>query len=262
MAHRRFSPIKGLPNIGDYQRAILSTRGLVSYWPMDGHFRDIKGTNHGTANGGVTFGGSLVAAGAGSFDGVDDYAQMSSFMNGYTQFTFEHWFKMDAVSGGGYSMGHNSFNDWNGPILYILPTYVRLTVYNASNNYDNYFKTVSVSANVGHHMAANWGNDHIAHIYIDGLEITGLTYDPSAIPPTSVNTAAPFTIGQVRNVPNNYTWFKGLIDEVAVYNTVLSAEEIYEHYAILQPRKKYWVMPAITAISKYYYQQLINRRAA
>jgi hypothetical protein len=43
-------------------------------------------------------------------------------------------------------------------------------------------------------------------------------------------TNHPVRIGQGGNYPYENTWFNGIIDEVRIYNRVLSPTEILEHY--------------------------------
>lgn len=75
------------------QEGVLPPRGLVSWWPGDGHANDLIGANDGTLQGGMTFGLGIVGS-AFSFDGVNDFVLIphSPILNAGDELTIEFWF--------------------------------------------------------------------------------------------------------------------------------------------------------------------------
>ena len=74
--------------------------GLVSWWPGDGNANDVKGTNHGTMQTGVTF--SIGMAGeAFSFDGTSavEIPSSSTLKLGAGDLTIDAWIKTSTGTG-------------------------------------------------------------------------------------------------------------------------------------------------------------------
>ena len=191
---------------------------------------DEKGANAGTYLGGVGLGqpGALTgeANTSASFDGVDDYVNVpnSASLNATSGVTVEAWVKRTksgvwqnvvAKSGSGAAAAQNYalwINTANKPVLY----------------FGNGSASGSVTAPAAidtnwHHLVATYDNAN-AKIYVDGV----LKATAASNVPLTANTQV-LTIG--RSV-DGLRVFGGLIDEVAVYTSVLSLSSIQAHYNV------------------------------
>jgi len=187
------------------ERACLPPpQGLVSWWPADNHPNDIVDANHGTLRNGAAFGTGMVGP-AFSFDGVDDYMTTRS-ISLVGDFTFETWIRAQVPQ-------------YVGTIVKLYPTtpYLFFAVYQHRvyvEGASTFSGTTTVDDDAWHHVAlTRAGNTY--RIYVDGrLESTA-----------SGSTAS---ISQVLEIGGLYSnWqFKGLIDELTLYNRALTDSEI------------------------------------
>jgi hypothetical protein len=205
--------------------------GLVGYWTFDGP--DIQGLNatatdvSGNNNHGTIYGAKPAIGKVGqalSFDGVDDYVEVSSITTPAIM-TFETWFKRWGSGSGGVPRLHSSGGtpDWtfevgvgNTAIPNNLGFYLRFTDDTATG----WVGVYDVTNNVWYHAVFTWDGTWI-RAYVNGSEVY------------SSNAWAGKTIKQGKTrigTANLADWFDGLIDEVRIYNRALSAEEVQEHY--------------------------------
>lgn len=212
----------GTSTIANYQQTISNESSLVSYWKMDNNWNDSKGTNHGTAYG-PTFGTAKYGAYSGSFDGTDDYVEVphnESLNFGTGDFTFEAWVK---TSHQGSQTIHSKYptGGWNG-----WEWDVESTISMNTPGW-NYVGTIHIDDG-NWHFIVTLARGNISEIWVDGNLDTQIS-----ITPTSFDNTGPLRIGTYDNHdPCLPSWvFNGLIDEVAIYNTALSAETIAAHYA-------------------------------
>lgn len=180
--------------------------------------------NHGVAGGGVTTitGGKFSRCG--SFDGVGDYVNCGNESSFHlpSGFTLEMWLKGTA----GRPMG--KYTDANRMWKF---TQNALYLYDDSAD-ANIGRThpVNLWDNKWHHYVGTWNGGTLPtsiKIYVDGVQVDNSSISSG----TFVNIedlSEPLTIG-VDDL-GNPIWWNGLIDEVAIYNKALSAEEIYQHY--------------------------------
>jgi hypothetical protein len=215
--------------------------GLVAWWPGEGNANDIIGINHGTLVNGATFAPGMVDQGF-SFDGVNDYVRVpdSVTLRLTNELTFELWFKADQWMP---VYGHGLFNKRSGSgVNYGL---VITDVYGVQLYYDDptlmdgdfpgnlleistYFPLPSVG--VFHHFAGTYRQVDATHIelktYIDGVLIRTRTLLGNL---AKTLNSAPVVIGSAADSTSNV--FKGVIDEVSLYNRALSGAEIQGIYA-------------------------------
>ena len=211
-----------------YRDQVLAD-GPVAYWRLGetsgAVASDEVGANPGTFNG-VTLGqpGPLVGDlnTAVSFDGANDFVTVphSGALNATSGVTVEGWIKRSKSGawqvvvgkpGTGQSRGENYalwFNTSNQLLAY----------FGDGTNYVNVRAPLDTN---WHYVAATY-NNATAKLYVDG---TLHAQTSSSIHLTS-NTL-PLNMGRANG---NSSFFGGLLDEVAVYNTALSAERIQAHY--------------------------------
>ena len=206
--------------------------GLVNWWHGQGNAVDSESTNNGTLQCGVTYTNGEVGQ-AFNFDGVGGFISTSLFITNPQTFTLSLWFRTDTTQGGvlisfdssqtaltGSLYDRNIYMDNIGALHFGIWNPGPLQIISAAGYNDNHwhFAVGSLSPTTG------------LSFYVDGV-LVGT--NPAA------NVAAIYSgwwrIGEdnLNNwpfQPSSY-YFKGQIDEVAIFNRVLSPAEVYVIYA-------------------------------
>jgi hypothetical protein len=99
---------------------------------------------------------------------------------------------------------------------------VRLTVRDASGKVTTLDSAQTIKTNSWYHIAASWDSSGMK-IYINGALSAS---NNKAV--TAASTAGPLFIGSQLS---NKNFYKGVIDEAALYDRALSADEIASYYA-------------------------------
>ena len=192
--------------------------GLVSHWALDGDANDSIGGNDGTVQGDPQWINGIVA-GALDLDG-DDYIDCGSdsSLDLTNNFTIALWVKMDSGSsilckgtmnptatGGAYSIS----SDGSSNCIFIL-----------RNNTDSAPTLVFAPMNFGQwtHIAVTFSNGNMA-VYVDGSQMNTGTLSTATV---NTNTE-PLAIGAEADGDGAVV---GSIDDVHIYNNVLSAGDI------------------------------------
>ncbi|KAF5437779.1 CASH domain-dontaining protein, partial [Candidatus Methanophagaceae archaeon] len=200
--------------------------------------------NNGTVNGNPIYnisGGKF--AGAYEFDGTEDYVDCGNDpgLPENTPFTVSAWVKLNSLDQGEWKVVTNKLG---------TDKYVTLTIFLSPANEFSFttangttmnplsdLKTAPVSAtNQWYHVVSTW-NGTTKCIYLDG-DLSNSTNPESSYEPGA--GTGNFSIGA--RVDGTYC-LDGVIDEVAIYNRSLSAEEILNHYR-LGEGKYYWKVNA------------------
>jgi hypothetical protein len=148
-----------------------------------------------------------------SFDGVDDYVEVSAnvSLNYGSSFTIEVWFKTSLVAwrwlvtklgGSWFGINNNGYLDWTKQAGI------------------DYTSSKYVADGAWHHGVVTFNNGNLK-LYADGVNVgnwSGVTLTV---------TSGKTYIGQRGD---NVEFFNGLIDEVRIYNRALSEEEIKAHF--------------------------------
>ena len=174
-----------------------------------------------------TFNGTISKSNI-DFDGIDDYVDFGD-KHGYTSsFSLEAWVLQKAMvtSGTIISKGDIKTSNKRGYHLALNNGKPNLTWY---NNFGlpilNITSDYVITTDKWHHIAATYDGT-TAKLFVDGLEVSKGT--PSGAP---TNGAEKFLIGAMNDsgtptIPKNY--FKGYIDEVRIWNTALTTQQIRE----------------------------------
>lgn len=194
-----------------------------SKWPDYNFAIDRSGNgNNGTITGATKTIGQVGQAL--SFDGSGDYVEVGDVLDmiGTNGITLSAWVKV------------NTFKDW-GAIIdkllsegnYRLITWadgtVELGIRNTAGGYESLRTTTTLNAGQWYHLVATFDDSTTGKIYIDG------SFNKTKTDFTLVrgDVAVPLRIGYASN---NDVYFDGSIDEVRIYNRVLSAQEILRLY--------------------------------
>ncbi len=231
-----------------YAGAVSSTPGLVGYWRLgetsgtvacdatgqsDGEYRNPAGYTLGVP--GAIKGDPDTAA---RFDGSSGYVNVGAPPAGDPvplsvgdHLSIEAWVKRDDPTNGwqtvatGWMPGASSHASW----VLMFDGLDRLVLRRAADgNGDGGVQlatsTTSVSDHNWHYIAATKDGSE-KHLYIDGKDVTGPVEDGDM--PDS--TAMLIGRGTIHRDPEKYE-FPGTIDELAVYNRAVTADEVANHY--------------------------------
>ncbi|MFC1550911.1 LamG domain-containing protein, partial [Candidatus Neomarinimicrobiota bacterium] len=218
--------------------------GLVSWWKADNNANDSEGSNNGTMSGGSYAAGYLNQAF--SFDGLGDYVDVpnnpSLDFGSNQDFTLSAWFKAepDQADWQGTILSKLSEGDDNTKRKYGYSLMVR-GLSDATNegkvgfwmgdglNNGQTFKLYSICTyddNEWHQVVLTADRDDMATLYVDGNLVNQA--DISAYASVNQASGTNFEIG--RETPFDMYYFKGLIDETAIYSRALSPTEVKNIY--------------------------------
>ena len=200
-------------------QCVLPNLYMISWWPGEGNANDIYGIFPGTLIGGTTFASGKVGQ-AFSLDGVNDYFN-TSYNPTHPDITIDAWVKPNSVSSGSITVyawmdGLYAYSD----ILYIVNGKLRFYMWDGGPKTVESITTL-VPGN-WYHVAGTWFGGNEMKIYVNGV-----------IEGTLSNVGGRWAGGNRFLVGKNNGlagYFNGLIDEVHVYNRVLSANDIKAIY--------------------------------
>ncbi len=219
------------------QSCVQQPEGLVGWWPGDVDASDLVGGNHGVLVGETMLSDAIVGQG---FDlgGGDDAVYVSpdpAFDFGAGSFSVHAWVSLAAFNLNGYNViGGQRVEAREFPGWILLHSHTRWQMQvGDTDGYRDYYDVFSdgpVVQNEFTHLVVVVDRDtNFMTMYVDGQEqsdpgdITGLG---------SVSNDAALMIGQANELAG-FEWV-GLIDEFALFNRALTAEEIEELYLTSQ----------------------------
>ncbi|MEC3906483.1 LamG-like jellyroll fold domain-containing protein [Tamlana sp. 2201CG12-4] len=161
------------------------------------------------------------------FDGVDDYVSTPEFINGSSNVTFMAWVKSDSGNNTNITIGGED----TGCKLWLQngnrPSFTIKTVGNSEQTVGQ-CACSAINYNEWHHIAGSFsGTTGIMKLYVDGELVE--THDTGVTGTNIENTAATngnFEIGRTTKNVANREYYKGDIDEVRVFDTVLTDDQI------------------------------------
>jgi hypothetical protein len=208
---------------------LFSTSGLVGYWNLDEGTGTTAYDTSGSGNTGIWSGttpyyaSGKVGPSAGSFDGTDDYVNISSIDSSLSgsQGAIALWaYPMStATSTTGYI-----FSSW-GPssnrfyISYYPPPSNTVSVTRSNPSVSIGLGTIPL--NSWYHITLTW-NSSMMYGYLNGNLIASSSYTNSS------SQGGNSTIGAYQDAPAQL--FPGKIDDVRIYNRALSAAEVQGLY--------------------------------
>ncbi len=211
----------------------ITTDNLVAYYPFSNNVNDESGYgNHGTASGTTPtsdrFGSTNSAY---SFDGLNDYISITSTstnnFSSSSAISISVWIKPGDIQTSGDRMiiGKSNYSSTTNYLFRLRPNgYLRW-------EYKNYSDTNSdaLIANNWYHLVVNSVNSTgVKKMFINGNLITHQTATSSGAFGTVTNH---LTIGAAYYFGTTWSeFFKGCIDDVRIYNRVLSDSEVIGLY--------------------------------
>lgn len=209
----------------------IPINGLVAWYPLNGNANDYSGNgNHGTLIGGLIWTENIKGTSNSSayFNGTDSYITVpnsNSIQLATNELTFSLWFKGETTILG--PLAFFSKNDKTNEIpqysLNLNPlTSLRFGVTNQSNTlaYDTY--SYPFVYNSWYYLALTWDGSS-TKLYVNGNLIKTQTFSQSM----KVDNH-PLEIG--RDTGGLIDYYKGIIDDIRIYNRSLSFEEINQLY--------------------------------
>jgi hypothetical protein len=201
------------------------TTGLAGYWNLDQGAGTTVIDNSGNGNIGI-FGGSPVwtggkTGGALSFDGVDDFVDAGNdpMLSPSNAITLSAWVNLKSTSG--TYMIVSKYNVSAQYFLRVNSGRVRFNVNTGGVLSGPPDSTVVLAPNTWYHITATYDGSQ-AKVYINGVQNTAV-----AKTGTMVNNGVHVNIGR----QGKGMYWKGLLDEVRVYNRALTATEVQTLYA-------------------------------
>lgn len=196
--------------------------GLIAYYPLDdGAAIDTAGNNSGVLAGPPTAAIDWkIGSGALFFDGKDKISTSSDFL-GTSPLTISAW--VYAVSTGGSSTGM-IIN--NSKTLLKIGFNNRL-IFSSNGGSGIHAGNNSLPLHIWKHVVVTRDAAGVANFYINGV-VKGAINQNSGLPVAGL----PVAIGNRANGSPTMAW-SGIIDDLRVYNRVLSSSEIYELFSFI-----------------------------
>ena len=223
-----------------YYQTILNTPGLVAYWRLaEANFSTVAPEEVNSFSGlymngavnqgwsGQSVSGALVGDSntALGFQGYGYYVDVAhnATLNVTSNFSLEAWVYPKQLganyycviskgSTGGYNINYSNTGYW---------------VFGAFAVSDDVKTSSTISFNQWHHVVATYGTAaHSGKIYIDGVDLTTFPDTGS----TFAGNTSNLDIGSCSPPPGGTLGLGAAIDEVAVYNSILSPSTVLQHY--------------------------------
>ena len=170
---------------------------------------------------------------AASFDGATAFVVIPNTTNGLfdlkSSFTLEAWVINGGQSGVGqagriFSNRQPGGNGFGLGILHVgTPDRVRFTTFGILDYDSN--QTIVPEDGAWHHLVLVMDASFAANFYLDGV----LT---DTIPGSRASGSSPADLNIGRNPGTTAEYFNGSIDEAAIYNYELTADQVANHYAV------------------------------
>lgn len=200
---------------------------IVAYWKMDNSFADAVGSNTGTANNGATFTTSAkIGTHAGSFDGVNDYVSVSdsTSLDLSTNLSIAMWIKPTSISANPYVIAKGVSGGKAGYGIQLKSTGDLVFSIRDDNSDQDLAasNTDSVFTGVWQQIIITYAAGSVKFYRNAQLLAT------VSAAGTSLKTDGGGL--QIGSLDGTADFFTGSIDDVAIWNTALSATEVRQIY--------------------------------
>jgi len=224
--------------------AVIPTNNLIGYWPLDSNFQNAySSSHHGTNSGAVP---AIGRGGLGTvgvrFNGVNHFATLpSSVMSQVTgSFTVSFWLRADSLVPN--NLGYDPINDRSSSIwnfrFRLMFGQTNFATYSPDSSYMDHINANSQLPRAAgpypnpdgwvHYVLvyAGTASSGVMRLYYNG-QLTGVSATTSLM-----SGARPINIGRgiSPTMPMGYGFFRGTLDEIAIWNRALTAIEIQNIY--------------------------------
>ncbi len=209
-----------------------SDANLISYWPMDestgSTVADVRGTSPGTASGTTIVSGKY--GNGKKFNGTSDYIESpdNDFLDLTNNYTLEAWVYRSADSGTYERILSKSATDGYDYWMQISTTDTLMCGIMSSEGGSYYSNsTATISLGAWYQVGCSLSASNVWTLYINGQVVSSSGAGTAA--PARVTTRT-FEIGRLGSGSAWSYSLNGVIDEVRVFNTTLSAAQIQSNY--------------------------------
>lgn len=211
-------------------------QGPIAHWPLDGNAVDASGSGHdGEINGATPTADRFGRAGSAfQFDGNDfimvPHSPELTFRTDQ-DFTISAWIRTCLIQddyAGIVAKGSNTTSRSGYQLLIRNGSQVALEISRNDGNYTTLYGRSSVIDPRWHFVTLVVSSPlGIARIYVDGVLDASASYGVNSLAPDLRETQRPLFIGTERN---SSVFFNGAIDDVRIYDRMLSEGEILDLY--------------------------------
>jgi hypothetical protein len=205
--------------------------GAISWYRAEGNAVDSVGINNGALIGGATTSAGM-AGQAFTFDGVNDSVNvpMTTSLQLTTGATLEFWMKGDSTNALNFCCQGLVATDMYAIEIANSGIHFGLSTDNGVTQPFPSSGQVAISTNAWHHVAGTYDGSTIA-LYVDGV-LAASTAHSGSISSNSGFLSIGSEDGRTGTCPScvGTRYYKGLIDEVTLYNRALTAGEITDLY--------------------------------
>ena len=216
--------------------------GLVAYYPFDGNANDQSGNNnHGIENGGPQYVPGI-DGNAVQLDGIDDFIRVpaSPSLNPVDQLSISFWMKVEGFTnrwspiihkGGPFTTNYTNreYTTW----LYDTSLLVLSSTGDGASQHYSQFCCAQLHYWI-HIVAIVDRQTHHMKTYVDGVLKTDIADSYS----TFNNNNYDLLLGATEEINQDYSLYKGQLDELRIYNRALTDSEVqtlYTTHAINPP---------------------------
>ncbi|WP_418602334.1 LamG-like jellyroll fold domain-containing protein [Hwangdonia sp.] len=158
------------------------------------------------------------------FDGVDDYLSRASFIDGLGTVTIMAWVKSDA----GNSTNMVIAGEDTGCKLWLENGNIPKFTVKTAGNSEASVSCTAINFNEWHHITGIYNSTSgTITIYVDGELLSSSNVGSTgAVIETTSDSNGNFEVGRLSSNLSNKLYFKGDIDELRVFNTALTSEQV------------------------------------
>jgi CSLREA domain-containing protein len=216
--------------------------GMVAWYPGEGNGQDIKGGNDGTLPNGASFSAAKVGQGF-NLNGSNQYVEVTdTAANSITgAISIDAWIKTNALSANGQVIVGKYDGTSDAATSYLLTMtpggQIEWVVYKGDGAYFGVMTSGQVvTPGVWTHVAGTFDPSTPVtpemKVYVNGADTLAPSLAGSSTSAFPINdSATPLRIGTAIPVGGGFTdFFNGLIDEVELFNTAISASDVTAIY--------------------------------
>jgi hypothetical protein len=221
------SEVRAIYNAGSNGKCRTCTpppANMIDWWPAEGNANDIVGAHNGTLQNGATFATGYVGQ-AFKLDGVADSVDVGAV--GLTgTFTIDAWVNPAQLSGDTRTIISKDDGANHSYQFYFFEGQLQLVVF-SSAGLTAYSTSAVGSLNAWQHVAVTYNGSAAAgakmNFYVNGVNASSSVQGGLDNGGTPNNISTPARIGAFASGAHPY---QGLIDELEIFNRVLTAAEI------------------------------------